>query len=384
MHITVRGSNCPPPVPSFQEMRFPNQLIQALSRDGICHPTPLQMQAIPAMLLGRDVVGVAAAGTGKTLCYVLPALLLSMEAESRLPLTTGEGPLCVILLPSKETAEAAYELLERCASYVDFPLRRFELLAADESGERQMTRRGTHICVGTPSLFVDALQRGRRHMLQCDRLILDDADHLLDGSYESELTFIAERLKVPKQLCLFSATALDTLPVATASPIFVQQRLAQLRLSAAQDIEYVKEGDKLHFMSLCLKKTSPPVVVVVDPSQVESVIDYLTGHNVRTADLSCKAQRPTASRVGRTEVIVMTDDTLERLDLPPVHHIIQFDAPCEIGTYAQRVEFTGKCCLVSTLFINKTTDVTFMRDLQCYLADTRLPVPPWVAIATEM
>ncbi|KAH0478068.1 MAG: hypothetical protein KVP17_002113 [Porospora cf. gigantea B] len=385
MHLTVRGASRPPPVPSFQEMRFPKQLIQSLSRDGICHPTPLQMQAIPAMLLGRDVVGVAAAGTGKTLCHVLPALLLSMDAECHLPLTTGEGPLCVILLPSKETAKAVYELLERCAARLDFPSRRFELLAASETRENPTTRPGTHICVGTPGLLVDALQRGRMHMLQCDRMILDDADHLLDGSYESELTFIAERLKGPKQLCLFSTTALDTVPevLAATSPIFVQQRLAHLRLSAAQDIEYVKEAHKLLFMSRCLKKTSSPVVVVVDSSQVEGVIDYLAGNNVRTVDLS-EAQRPTANRVGRAEVIVVTDDTLEQLDLPPVHHIIQFDAPCDIGTYTQRVQFAGKCCLVSTLFINKTTDITFMRDLLCYLTDTRLPVPPWVAIAAAM
>ena len=111
-HIAVQGERVPNPVPRFEWFKFPRAILGAMQAKGISQPTPIQMQALPAILAGRDLIGVAFTGTGKTLVFTLPMILLALQEELRLPVQRGEGPLALILCPSRELARQTFEVVQ--------------------------------------------------------------------------------------------------------------------------------------------------------------------------------------------------------------------------------------------------------------------------------
>eukprot|EP00168_Porphyra_purpurea_P010677 TRINITY_DN2659_c1_g1_i1.p2 TRINITY_DN2659_c1_g1~~TRINITY_DN2659_c1_g1_i1.p2 ORF type:complete len:292 (-),score=102.27 TRINITY_DN2659_c1_g1_i1:59-934(-) len=111
-YILVEGTNVPPPCISFREMKLPPVLLSAMRAKGIKKPSPIQMQGLPVALAGRDMIGIAFTGSGKTLAFALPAVLAAWEAEARLPLTGGEGPIALLICPSRELARQTRDVVQ--------------------------------------------------------------------------------------------------------------------------------------------------------------------------------------------------------------------------------------------------------------------------------
>lgn len=120
-HILVDGENIPPPIKSFADMRFPDAILEGLKAKGIERPTPIQVQGLPVALSGRDMIGIAFTGSGKTIAFCLPLVMFSLQEELRMPLTRGEGPVGIILAPSRELAR---QHSENCAHFADYIHRR--------------------------------------------------------------------------------------------------------------------------------------------------------------------------------------------------------------------------------------------------------------------
>lgn len=99
-HILVEGESLPPPIKSFKDMRLPKTILKALEEKKIIKPTPIQMQGLPAALMGRDMIAIAFTGSGKSLLFILPAIFLALEEEMKTPLIRGEGPVALIISPS--------------------------------------------------------------------------------------------------------------------------------------------------------------------------------------------------------------------------------------------------------------------------------------------
>jgi len=140
-HILVEGEKCPPPIKSFREMKIPECILEALKEKGINRPTPIQVQAIPALLSGRDMIGIAFTGSGKTLTFSLPLLMFALEEEVNMPLEPGEGPVGLILCPSRELAKQTYEVVEyfaRALGRGGFPEIRSVLCIGGESKKSQV------------------------------------------------------------------------------------------------------------------------------------------------------------------------------------------------------------------------------------------------------
>ena len=117
-HILVEGVDIPPPIRTFREMKLPPPLLAALKAKNINRPTPIQMQGLPVALSGRDMVGIAFTGSGKTVSFSLPLCLLALSEETKLPLVGGEGPIGVVLAPSRELARQTYDALEAYAEAI--------------------------------------------------------------------------------------------------------------------------------------------------------------------------------------------------------------------------------------------------------------------------
>ena len=216
----------PPPAPKFEEMRLPRIILDYLHRvKSIQDPTPIQMQGIPIAFSGRDMLGIASTGSGKSLVFLFAALQYVWEAEARMPLIDGEGPLSMIMVPSRELAKQAADTLvdicEHCREEMP-PIRIMLAIggmsvketletpynhasqrnnsAKNTASRFNMTSKGGwHILVGTPGRIHDMLTRKMIHLKQCRQVILDEADRLInDAAFESELTQILAHCRLTK------------------------------------------------------------------------------------------------------------------------------------------------------------------------------------------
>jgi ATP-dependent RNA helicase DDX41 len=184
-HILTEGEDIPPPIRNFRDMAFPPPILEALQKKNVKRPTPIQMQGLTVALSGRDMVGIAFTGSGKTLSFSLPLVMAAMEEEARMPLVPGEGPVGIVLAPSRELARQTYEVvMEFCdaiANYGDarYPNIRSQLLIGGESGRDQLQPfrdRGVHCVVATPGRLRDFLKKRSINLDICRYICLDEAD----------------------------------------------------------------------------------------------------------------------------------------------------------------------------------------------------------------
>ncbi|KAJ2815976.1 DEAD-box ATP-dependent RNA helicase 35, partial [Coemansia furcata] len=210
-HIIVDGDDIPPPLFTFKAMRFPPPVLDYLKSKGIIQPSPIQMQGLPVALSGRDMIGIASTGTGKTMAFSLPLIMLALEEESRMPLVQGEGPIGLIVCPSRELARQTYEgLLAIAAALTEngYPELRAILAIGGISMQEQFhtLSKGVHMVVATPGRLQDMLGRGKITLDLCKYICMDEADRMIDVGFEEEVRNIMSYFKYQRQTVLFSAT----------------------------------------------------------------------------------------------------------------------------------------------------------------------------------
>lgn len=218
IELTDPEDLCPPPIASFHDMKLPPPLITYLKTRNILKPTPIQTQGLPVAFTGRDMIGVAFTGSGKTLTFSLPLLMLAMEEEKRLAYQSGEGPVGLIICPSRELARQTYEGLmqmsdvcakegyPRGASTVsmdatiqsDQPTVRTLLAIGgiNMADQGHVFRLGVHIVVATPGRLKDLLSKGRITLDLCRYLCLDEADRMIDMGFEEDVRELMSFFKV--------------------------------------------------------------------------------------------------------------------------------------------------------------------------------------------
>ena len=154
-------------------MKIPSPILDYLATKGILRPTPIQIQGIPTAFTGRDMIGIAFTGSGKTLTFILPAIMQSLEAEARLPFVRGEGPVGLIVCPSRELARQTYEqcnaMCEALAKSGKHPeLRNLLCIGGISMAEQaDVLNRGVHIVVATPGRLIDMLDKGKLNADNC-------------------------------------------------------------------------------------------------------------------------------------------------------------------------------------------------------------------------
>lgn len=181
-HMEVEGKKVPPPMKRFADMKLPPPVLQALSKKGIKKPTPIQMQGLPVALASRDMVGIAFTGSGKTLTFSLPMVLAALEEELRMPLKPGEGPVSIVMAPSRELARQTYDLVQELCTVIgetpQYPKLRAQLFIGGESvrDQLQLVRdQGVHCIVATPGRLRDILKRKAMNLDICRFICLDEA-----------------------------------------------------------------------------------------------------------------------------------------------------------------------------------------------------------------
>lgn len=154
-HIICEGDHIPPAIPNLKEMRFPKAILRHLERKNIRKPTPIQMQGLPVALSGRDMIGIAFTGSGKTLVFLLPLLMIALQEEYRMPVEGGEGPIGLIVCPSRELARQTLDVADgflRALREQKLPELRALLVIGGVEVKTQCDaiREGIHVAVATP------------------------------------------------------------------------------------------------------------------------------------------------------------------------------------------------------------------------------------------
>ncbi|ROT69509.1 DEAD box helicase DDX5 [Penaeus vannamei] len=189
--ITLRGKNIPNPIQYFTDYNFPDYVMAEIRRQGYEAPTPIQAQGWPISLQGRDFVGIAQTGSGKTLGYILPAIV---HINHQPYLERGDGPIALILAPTRELAQQILTVAQDFGS--SSKIRSTCVFGGAPKGPQiRDLERGVEICIATPGRLIDFLEAGKTNLRRCTYLVLDEADRMLDMGFEPQIRKIVEQIR---------------------------------------------------------------------------------------------------------------------------------------------------------------------------------------------
>lgn len=395
--ILVEGEELPPICISFREMRFPKCILNALKKRGIKTPSPIQMQGIPAVLAGRDIIGIAFTGSGKTLVFVLPVVMFAMEQEMEMPFMKQEGPYGLIICPSRELAKQSFEIFEyysKTLANEGLPMLRTCLCIGGVSVKDQLEtiRNGVHLMVATPGRLMDMLNKKMFNLEVCRYLVLDEADRMIDMGFEEDVRTIFSYFKGQRQTLLFSATMPKKIQnfarSALVKPVTVNVgRAGAANTNVSQEVEYVKQEAKIVNLLPTLQKTAPPVLIFAEKKQdVDAIHEYLLLKGVEAVAIHGGKDQEERSRAidqfrkGSKDVLVATDVASKGLDFPEVQHVINYDMPGDIEDYVHRIGRTGRSGKtgIATTFVNKSCEESVLLDLKHLLMEAKQHIPEFL------
>jgi ATP-dependent RNA helicase DDX5/DBP2 len=244
--MTVQGRNVPRPVQTFDEAGFPTYVMSEVKQQGFSAPTAIQSQGWPMALSGRDVVGIAETGSGKTLTYCLPAIV---HINAQPLLAPGDGPIVLVLAP---TRELAVQIQQEMAKFGKSSRIRNTCVygGVPKGGQIRDLARGVEVCIATPGRLIDMLEAGKTNLRRVTYLVLDEADRMLDMGFEPQIRKIISQIRPDRQTLMWSATWPKEVRQLASDFLndYIQVNIGSMDLSAnhriTQIVEVVTEFDK--------------------------------------------------------------------------------------------------------------------------------------------
>jgi len=396
--VDIDGDNPPPPLKTFQDMKFHSSIISTLEKKEIRKPSPIQMAAIPSVLSGRDLIGIAYTGSGKTLVYVLPLIMFCLEQEARLPFISGEGPYGLIICPSRELAKQICETIEQFTSglrYQGLPTLRTCLAIGGVPSNEAMDviRKGCHMMVATPGRLMDMLNKKMIKLDVCRYFCMDEADRMIDMGFEEDVRTIFSYFSGQRQTLLFSATMPKKIQnfarSALVRPITVNVgRAGAASMNIVQEVEFIQPEAKICYILECLRKTAPPVLIFAErKNDVDTIHEYLLLKGCLAVaihggkDMEERLRAVKEFKSFKKDILVATDVASKGLDFPEIQHVINYDMPEDIENYVHRIGRTGrgKHKGVATTMINNKVEMAVLADLKHLLLEAKQKVPPFLA-----
>jgi ATP-dependent RNA helicase DeaD len=340
------------PTVSFATMGLHPKLVETLTGLGYEEPTPIQAEAIPPLIEGKDLVGQAATGTGKTAAFALPLLhRLSQPDKER------ARPSALILVPTRELAMQVAEAMHKYARGLHvsvFPIYGGQAFTL----QFRALERGIDVVVATPGRALDHIRRGTLKIGGVTTVILDEADEMLDMGFAEDLEAILKETPETRQTVLFSAT----LPPRIASIAKrhlknpVQIKIAQERVKAGsvpkvrQTAYIVQRPYKLAALSRILDVENPTSTLVFcrTRGEVDELTESLTGRGYRAEALHGGMSQQQRDRVMKklrskaSDLMIATDVAARGLDIEQLSHVINFNVPCAAEPYVHRIGRVGR------------------------------------------
>ncbi|CUJ95547.1 DEAD/DEAH box helicase [Shimia thalassica] len=336
---------------TFDDLGLPKTLVAKLTKTGISDPTPIQEGAIPHALEGKDVMGLAQTGTGKTLAFGLPLIARLQSYGSKPEPRTARS---LILAPTRELAN---QIKESLAVLVEGTPFKVGLVVGGVSINPQITRvsRGTDIIVATPGRLIDLMERKALDLSATDFLVLDEADQMLDLGFIHALRKIAEWLPETRQTMLFSATMPKQMSEIAGSylndPVRVQvSPPGKAADKVTQGIHFIAKGEKTSLLIELLDAHRDEAAIVFARTKhgsdrlmkalVKAGYEANAVHGNKSQGQRERAIK--AFRSGETMVLVATDVAARGLDIPEVRHVYNYDLPNVPENYVHRIGRTAR------------------------------------------
>ncbi|TKB06938.1 DEAD/DEAH box helicase [Desulforhopalus sp. IMCC35007] len=347
---------------SFSSLGLPDHLIQVITQLGYITPTPIQEEMIPHMLNGRNVVGQAQTGTGKTAAFALPIL-------AQLKTTGGQHPQVLVLAP---TRELAIQVAESFADYSKH-LKQINILpifgGQDYNIQLRQLQKGCQIIVGTPGRVMDHIRRGSLKMDHIHSLVLDEADEMLRMGFLDDVEWILEKLPNRKQTALFSATMpanirkiahkylKDPVEITIKSEAMTANTVAQRGLVTSGGF-----AAKVDALAKVLESETFDGVLIFVRTKLQTVelAEKISALGYSTTALNGDIQQTQRLRTieqlksGNIDILIATDVAARGLDVERISHVINFDIPFDTEAYVHRIGRTGRAGRTghAILFVN--------------------------------
>ncbi|TMW68628.1 hypothetical protein Poli38472_006096 [Pythium oligandrum] len=417
--VQVDGDEVPPMLDSFEAMYLPPHALEVLKTRGVMIPTPTQMQAIPSLLTGRDVIGLAATGSGKTLSYLLPWLVRIQYEKYAQGQRIHDPqrivrPSAVVVVPTRELMDQVFHELccfigasprveensDQVAIIRSGPFFTAAAVCGGVSLSSQIKElRGAHdqvdIIITTPGRILHLIEQRVVLFEHVTYLVLDEVDRMLDAEMESQLRQILHQTnETGRQTSIWSATMppfLERLArSAVLNPITLRVGMGQAEsgrtsLNVTQNVLFMRFAEKKTRLLQALRATpTPPVIVFCNSHEsVDFVARVLRQEQFHVAGLHGDKSQAyrfrvlTAFREGYVDVLVATDLASRGLDFADVDHVILFDMPHTIEDYVHRCGRTGRRPGQSTGTVTAflTTECDIAVELKKLLKETKQRIP---------
>ncbi|HBU07464.1 MAG TPA: DEAD/DEAH box helicase [Candidatus Magasanikbacteria bacterium] len=327
----------------FSELGISPKILGILEYHKFIKPTPIQHQAIPAALEGKDIIGIAQTGTGKTLAFGVPMI-------QRLGLLKGQG---LILLPTRELALQVDETLQKIGNGLGL---RTVVLIGGASMHQQINalHRGPHIIIATPGRLVDHLEKRTLSLSQVKIAVLDEADRMLDIGFAPQIKEILSLLTVERQTMLFSATMSPQIAKLASHYLKIPLRIevAPSGTTASQieqEVFLIEKENKMQLLDKILTENKGRILVFARTKHgAKKITSALRQMNFSAIDIHSNkslAQRKDALagfKTGRYRVLVATDIAARGIDVKEIEIVVNYDMPDDLENYVHRIGRTGR------------------------------------------
>jgi ATP-dependent RNA helicase RhlE len=335
----------------FEQLGLIEPIIKALHKEGYNEPTPIQKQAIPPAILGKDILGLAQTGTGKTAAFALP-ILQKLQQE---PAAKGyKHTRALILTP---TRELACQINESFQTYGRYTHVKQEVIFGGVSQHAQTLalRFGTDVLIATPGRLLDLMNQGHVHLDHLEIFVLDEADRMLDMGFIHDIKRIIRALPAKRQTMLFSATMPPQISQMAASLLNKPVRVEVTPVSSTaerieQSVYFITKGQKQSLLVHLLHEKNIERTLVFtrtkhgadriakDLKKAKIFADAIHGNKSQSARQNALSN----FKRGKLKVLVATDIAARGIDVDSLEHVINFDLPDVPETYVHRIGRTGR------------------------------------------
>lgn len=334
---------------TFKDLNITEPILKAIEEKGYANPTPIQVKAIPAALTGKDILGCAQTGTGKTAAFAIPIIQHLQALKNR-----DKSIKALILTPTRELALQISECIDDYAKYTQ--VRHGVIFGGvNQRAQVNMLHKGVDILVATPGRLLDLMNQGYIHLDNVRHFVLDEADRMLDMGFIHDIKRLLPKLPKEKQTLFFSATMPDTIIALTNSLLKQPVKITITPKSSTVDtieqtIYFVEKKEKSKLLISILHKTEGQSVLVFSRTKhnADRIVRVLSKAGIGSQAIhGNKSQNARQSalenfKTGKIRVMIATDIAARGIDINELPLVINYDLPDVPETYVHRIGRTGR------------------------------------------
>ena len=340
---------------TFEDLRIVTPIIKALKQQGYTHPTPIQAQAIPSLLQGKDLLGCAQTGTGKTAAFAIPVLQnLYLDQQTRPPINGKRKIRALVVTP---TRELALQIGENFDAYSKFlPLKSTVIFGGVKQGNQtRVLQQGVDILIATPGRLLDLMGQGFIQLNHLEYLVLDEADHMLDMGFIHDIKKIIAKIPTERQSLFFSATMPPEIVALSKNILGKYERVTiNPKQTTAERVEqsiyYVAKKDKIKLLIHLLEEEAMDTVLIFSRTKhgADKIVRKLKKSNLQAAAIHGNKSQNARQRAlndfkeGRINILIATDIAARGIDVDELSTVINYDLPNVPETYVHRIGRTGR------------------------------------------